>query len=338
MPPARNTKTSRASVASSSKTTLDAIPPVEVPESITPDYVYTSRERHALSEDERAKLIHELVGFNPNKLCSDIAEAARSEIYTTVAGIEEWLRPRIKTKEDENELNVGLHALETLLESHVDKAFDKFTAWVLRNAFEFSPELEVVLPWHKGLDFSRGEYVASQPRGQDGLDLSIDQLRTKVEQSRLLSQRLEIAEKKLDRRIEIAKQRKAEVGFVKEVIDSAGLSPLHTPSSQILQTLTSLHTALSPLDTMVTTLPPQPSPGPGGSAGGSHTKAWEMGRAAYLNWALGKMVPSNPSVTIGGSTAGGEGAHEGKMESIEKSIEEVGGVEGVEAVVRSLTN
>ena len=39
----------------------------------------------------------------------------------------------------------GSHALETLLESHVDKAFDKFTAWALRNAFEIPPDLEIVL-------------------------------------------------------------------------------------------------------------------------------------------------------------------------------------------------
>lgn len=39
----------------------------------------------------------------------------------------------------------GLHSLETLLESHIDKAFDKFTAWALRNAFEVPSDLEVVL-------------------------------------------------------------------------------------------------------------------------------------------------------------------------------------------------
>ncbi|WWD19491.1 hypothetical protein CI109_103952 [Kwoniella shandongensis] len=335
MPPARSTKTSRASAASSSQTTLDSIPPIEVAESITPGYVISSHERHPLDEEERAKLVHELVGFNPNKLCSDIAEVARNEIYTTVAGIEEWLRPRIKTKNDENEVNIGLHALETLLESHVDKAFDKFTAWVLRNAFEFSPELEVVLPWHKGLDFARGEYVASQPRGQDGLDLNIDELRTKVEQARLLSQKLELAEKKLERRIEIAKQRKAEVGFVKDVIDSAGLSPLHTPSAQILSTLTSLHTALSPLDTIPTSFAPPSTivSGAGTGSSGSHTKAWELGRAAYLNWALGKMVP-----TSGNNPSEGGGETEGRLEKIEKAIEEVGSVEGVESVARSLTN
>jgi hypothetical protein len=38
-----------------------------------------------------------------------------------------------------------MYALETLLESHVDKAFEKFTAWVMRNPFDIPAELEPVL-------------------------------------------------------------------------------------------------------------------------------------------------------------------------------------------------
>ena len=39
----------------------------------------------------------------------------------------------------------GLVAMETLLESHVDKAMDKFTAWALRNTFDIPPEVEMAL-------------------------------------------------------------------------------------------------------------------------------------------------------------------------------------------------
>jgi kinetochore protein Mis12/MTW1 len=35
--------------------------------------------------------------------------------------------------------------METILEAHIDRAFDKFTAWALRNAFDFPPELEIVM-------------------------------------------------------------------------------------------------------------------------------------------------------------------------------------------------
>ena len=42
------------------------------------------------------------------------------------------------------EIENGLHQLETLLESTVDKAFDKFEIYVLRNIFTVPEEL---LPW-----------------------------------------------------------------------------------------------------------------------------------------------------------------------------------------------
>ena len=46
-------------------------------------------------------------------------------------------------------------------------------------------------------------------------------MRTKTEQARFVSIKLAKAEAALDRRLEIAKQRKAEVGFVKEVLASS---------------------------------------------------------------------------------------------------------------------
>ncbi|WWC64397.1 uncharacterized protein I303_107007 [Kwoniella dejecticola CBS 10117] len=345
MPPTRtNTnKTPRKlkpnAISSSSKITLDSIPPADVPQTLTPGYVYQAKKQvKGLDEDERARLIHELVGFHPRALCHDIAEAARSQVYIIVEAIEAWARgaggnnPKYET-----ELNLGLVALETLLESHVDKAFDRFTAWTLRNAFEFSPELEVVLPWQKGLDFQRGEFVASQPKGQQSLDDDLDIMRLKVEQTRLLAQKLEMAEKKLDHKLSIARQRKAEVGFIKEIIDTAGLNPLPKPTAQLLPILSTLQNALQPLEplSLNTNLPIQlrgaKGSAPGG--GGKHTKAWELGRSAYLNWALNKALPSVSSTNEGGSAAGAVGAGAGgsvagttdKLSEIESGIKDVVG-------------
>lgn len=38
-----------------------------------------------------------------------------------------------------------MHALETLLVSHADAAFDKFQAWALRNTFDVQDGLEIVI-------------------------------------------------------------------------------------------------------------------------------------------------------------------------------------------------
>ncbi|OCF39627.1 hypothetical protein I317_06592 [Kwoniella heveanensis CBS 569] len=387
MPPTRSTtnktpsktpsktlgKTPR-NAASSSKVTLDGptltgsvnIPPAEVPETLTPGYSFQPRDKGAgLSEEERAKLIHELVGFDPRSLCKDITESARSEVYSTLDAIEAWAKQICgNNPKMEMELATGLVALETLLESHVDKAFDKFTAWVLRNAFEFSPELDPVLPWQKGLDFARGEYVAALPNGQQALDDSLESVRTQVEQRRLLAQKLDEAERALDRRVEIAKQRRAEVGFVQEIFESAGMSTPSQPSTQLLPTIKALHDSLQPLEpislsgsTSAAFIPP---PGTFTSTGtgtdnAKHTKAWEMGRAAYLNWALNKIVrapagaarqPGTGTLTEEGNNdqarsgiaagAGSAKLENDRLEGIEKGIEGV--VDDKEGIERAMGN
>lgn len=52
-------------------------------------------------------------------------------------------------------------------------------------------------------------------------------------------------------------------------------------------------------------------------APGSGAKAWEMGRQAYLNWAVGKLVPP---------PAGGDEVFDG----LERDMRAAGGAEGVE--------
>jgi len=40
--------------------TLDDIPPADIPDSITPEYVYRPQTRHTLAEFEREKMVHEV--------------------------------------------------------------------------------------------------------------------------------------------------------------------------------------------------------------------------------------------------------------------------------------
>lgn len=48
-------------------------------------------------------------------------------------------------REYDIEVDRGSHALETLLENHIDRAFDKYTAYALRNAFSVPDGIELVL-------------------------------------------------------------------------------------------------------------------------------------------------------------------------------------------------
>ncbi|KAK4689348.1 kinetochore protein Mis12/MTW1, partial [Tremellales sp. Uapishka_1] len=304
MPPARKSlsKSTRRPAAGPS---VPKVPPPSVPDSITPDYVAVPRPRKELDEEQRNRLVQEVLGFVPGKLLFDISEATRIETQAVIERVAMWAAQKASQlgPEAEREVDIGLHQLETLVNSQVDKAFDMFTAWSLRNIFDVPTSLEIVLPWHKGLDFSRGAYVAALPKGEETLMDSLESLRSKVEQTRLLAQKLELAETQLDKRLEIAKQRKAEVGFVKQIIENSGVSPLPTHAVQISQTLSTLHATLQPmqLDPPATTLTPLPIAG-----AGDRVKAWELGRQAYLNWAVGK-VASATGTSTGKDLLSGDG-------------------------------
>jgi kinetochore protein Mis12/MTW1 len=63
MPPRKSvSKSSKSSqaTASSSKITLDALPPADVPESLTPGFVPNQRAKVPLVQEEREAYIHEV--------------------------------------------------------------------------------------------------------------------------------------------------------------------------------------------------------------------------------------------------------------------------------------
>lgn len=60
--------------------------------------------------------------------------------------MEQWAQMMSSGRpEFEREAEAGSYALETLLEQQVDKAFDKFTAYALRNIFSVPDGVELVM-------------------------------------------------------------------------------------------------------------------------------------------------------------------------------------------------
>ena len=75
------------------------------------------------------------------------------------------------------EIEQGLVAFQTLLESHVDVAFDFFEAWSMRNIFAVPADLPIVAPHQAGLDLAG---AADQPEREGELLAEVDELRRKV--------------------------------------------------------------------------------------------------------------------------------------------------------------
>lgn len=147
-------------------------------------------------------------------------------------------------------------------------------------------------------------------------------LRAKVEQARLVRQRLVLAEAALDRRLEVAGRRRAEVGFVRDAVVDAGrefavtddvlmpVAPLPDKVAAFVSALSELHGKIDTLD-----IPRRSGVAP--DTGGS----WETGRQAYLSWAVGK--------ALAGDTESGD-----KLDAIEAAAAKVGTEADLEAIVR----
>lgn len=142
------------------------------------------------SSDYRSTaLLTEHFGFPPLALIDDVINAVNDIMYKCTQAMETYLNERrqkrleeitqAKGNEDdvvmeganegpeylENEIQLGTAKLETLLENQVDKNFDKFELYALRNIFTIPSNLIeegwIRLKHHEGIDFS-GDHDSPQ--------------------------------------------------------------------------------------------------------------------------------------------------------------------------------
>lgn len=110
--------------------------------------------------------------------------------------------------------------------------------------------------------------------------------------------------------------------------------PLGPKSSSLKTSLLSLQSLLATMED------PHPSLQPTSTTGANpgNLKAWEMGRQAYLSWAVGRAVGQYQAGDTGtgvGGGASGVGATD-EMGDVGREIENVGGVEGVEGIMKAI--
>lgn len=107
-------------------------------------------------------LLPELLGFVPQFLLDDIVDTANDAVKQAVDAMEQFLerwaearKQKIQDWDSTQEIEQGLVAFQTLLNSHVDIAFDYLELWSLRNIFAVPPELPLVAPHQAGLQLDR---------------------------------------------------------------------------------------------------------------------------------------------------------------------------------------
>ena len=128
-------------------------------------------------------LLPEVLGFVPQFLLDDIVDTANDAVRQAVDAMEVFLRRWAAEREHRvgqdwdstQEVEQGLVAFQTLLNSHVDIAFDFFEVWCRRNIFAIPSDLPITVPHQKGLDFN------IRPERETELLAEIDEMRRKIE-------------------------------------------------------------------------------------------------------------------------------------------------------------
>jgi kinetochore protein Mis12/MTW1 len=274
-------------------------------------------------------LLPELLGFVPQFLLDDIVDTANDAVKQAVDAMEQFLERWATARREKNEdwdstqeIEQGLVAFQTLLNTHVDIAFDFFETWSLRNIFAVPPDLPLVAPHQEGLKM---DWTAEE---EEGLEREIKELRRKIHAVcvvpflllRFRTLRLMtfssltnfyiipnistfsdpyVQQRKLARLLTLS----ARISSLRRTNAERRLATLtsflHTPH---LQTLLSLPNDFLAMYDTVTSLPP--SSGPEAASEQQELNAgmalqmmqepgkrmWETSKTGYVNWAVGQLV------------------------------------------------
>ncbi|KAI0731815.1 Mis12 protein-domain-containing protein [Fomitopsis betulina] len=224
-------------------------------------------------------LLPELIGFIPQFLLDDVINSANEATQQAVDAMEAFLERRDASKQDPadawksaEELEKGLNAFQTLLESHVDIAFDFFEAWSLRNIFAIPADLPIVAPHQKGLNLDEPE------ERETGLVQEIKDLRRQVQAQRKLRRLYTHAVRASSAQLAHSKARLEHLSFLRA-------PQLHALSalSDEFESMYNNVASLPPLDPAFTAPEPTGSSEPG-------KRPWEMSKTGYFNWAVEQLM------------------------------------------------
>ncbi|KAI0938296.1 hypothetical protein AcV5_000004 [Taiwanofungus camphoratus] len=224
-------------------------------------------------------LLPELIGFVPQFLLDDIINIANDATRQAVDAMEAFLERRDATRtsatsswNNTEELEKGLNSFQTLLESHVDIAFDFFEAWSLRNIFAIPADLPIVAPHQRGLDLTETEEKETE------LLIEIRVLRKKIQAQRKLRRLYTHAVRKSAEQLAHSQSRLERLSFLR----APQLQALRALPDEF-QTMYISVSSLPAVDPSSDAAEQIPLPEPG-------KRQWETSKTGYLNWAVEQLM------------------------------------------------
>lgn len=195
---------------------------------------------HAARQSALAReLLVEHFGFVPTEVVDDIINAVNSLLYQTISALEEFVEEKLQG--DEDAVEKGMVAVETLLENAVDGSFDKFELFVLNNIFKVPSGVFLTLPHYIGVDPVNVETARKEI---DDIDAKIKTARRKLQAARYFQDRIQTKVGEIDSQMP---QLMALKENMEKVMGASGYgsSPLPETLSFLSSHLSALRTASS---------------------------------------------------------------------------------------------
>jgi Mis12 protein len=155
----------------------------DVPSSLRVFLIHHRSRHMSVQATAPSVLLPELLGFSPQFVLDQIINIANNAVQQSVDAIEGFLRRWADKRVEKlggdwdstQEIEQGLVAFQTLLESHVDIALDFFEVWCMRNIFVVPADLPIVVPHQRGLNLEQ------PPEKEQELLAEIEDLRRQIE-------------------------------------------------------------------------------------------------------------------------------------------------------------
>ncbi|GAA5975314.1 hypothetical protein JCM11641_005934 [Rhodosporidiobolus odoratus] len=265
--------------------------------------------------------------FAPESFTKGGMDLANRSLYAATSQVEQSLQKLVDQGVEgfeEEDVQRGIYALETLLEDGIDTAFDLYEIYVLRNTFSFPDDL---LPY-----FALSHHATFDPslRGTDDPTLQEYEEEVRLYEAELQKERELGAAEVFVMAKEMKVREQAElVGYLKQPgkLASNPTSPA-PPDSRIPILTAQLTSLLNHSSTLSTTTSPSLTHPTSSSKPGQQpdeTPEWANSRAAFINWAAAVKSVSSAAVASGtGGAQEGRRREDPTVGAMKRGLEEVG--------------
>ncbi|ORY87487.1 Mis12 protein-domain-containing protein [Leucosporidium creatinivorum] len=294
----------RASTAAAASSALDNLSPAEL-------------------KAVKANLFTAQFKWAPETFAKGGMDLANTTMYAATRIVDESLQqlavPPAEGEErpftlEEDHIQKGIYRLETLLETSIDKHFDLFEIFVLRNTFTVQTDLipYIALPHQEHIDESL------KGKDEEAINEYEEELRL-YEEELQKARELACAEEFVKRKVESVQEKAQEVGYM------GGADPLSSRTQGLVLQLTLLQERLATL--LETPSPPTQGPPP------TEAEPWTS-RAAFVNWAASAKVDALPAVPR--ESGSGTASEDVVITQLQENMERTGKQEDATSLLDSL--